>query len=100
MRWPVRAAPMAPDGSIGFAATGHGLVPGHPVSVRAFGAPVVPNGRRLAMPSTSRCKQCAQPLVEIDHYGEQSDRLPNVQPLASSYRGMVPSGERTGESWC
>src|SRR5262245_22500448 len=45
MQWPDRASPMGPDDSIGFAGAGRGPVPGLPVFVRAFGAPLAPRDR-------------------------------------------------------
>ena len=44
MQWLARAVPMGPDGSIGFGVAEHGLVPGLPVSARAFGAHSLPIG--------------------------------------------------------
>jgi hypothetical protein len=68
MRWLARAAPMGPDGSARFR---DGRALGPPVSVRAFGAPLAPDDGGVGCMPPSRCKQCHQPLVEIDHYGER-----------------------------
>ena len=45
------------------------------------------------MPS-SRCKQCDQPLIEIDHYGERLAGCHAVQPLAGFDWRMLPTCTR------
>jgi hypothetical protein len=71
MQWLARAMPTGLDGSIGFGAAGLGPVRGRPVSALVFGMPLASKETGVGRMPSSRCKQCNQPLVEIDHWGER-----------------------------
>jgi hypothetical protein len=68
MQWLVRASLREPGGSVGFREAGHGPVAGLPVFAPAFGMPLAFKETGVGRMPSSRCKQCNQPLVEIDHW--------------------------------
>src|SRR5262245_18053418 len=71
MRSLVRALLRGQGGSVGFRVGGHGPVAGPPVFAPAFGTPLAFKETGVARMPSSRCKQCNQPLVDIDNYGER-----------------------------
>jgi len=90
MQWLARAAPVGQDGLIGCRATERGRVLVPPASALAFGPPFAFETKRgLSLMPSSRCKQCDQPLVEIDHWGERLTGCPTCNRWQAS----------TGE-WC
>jgi len=92
MQWLARAAHMGLDDSTGFGAAGPGQVPGHPVSVRAFGTRFAPKGGSAECRPSNRCKKCKQLLVEIDHLSEPEKR-PSKRSAYGTKRTSMPTLE-------
>jgi len=89
VRMNARASLRGQGGSVGFREAGHGPVAGLPVFAPGFGTLLAFKETGVGRMPSSRCKQCNQPLVEIDHWGERLTGCPTCNSWQTA----------TGE-WC